>query len=85
MSERPAEAVIWDALRGGLVTRALALVADLRIAHALAGGPRSVVELARETHADADTLTACSARSRATASSPRSRLASSATRPPPRC
>jgi hypothetical protein len=56
MSERPADAVIWDALRGGLVTRALALVADLRVAHALAGGPRSAAELARETHADADTL-----------------------------
>src|SRR5215217_3178823 len=56
MSERPADAVVCDALRGGLVTRALALVADLRVAHALAGGPRSVAELAREPHADADTL-----------------------------
>jgi len=56
MSERPADAVVCDALRGGLVTRALALVADLWVAHALAGSPRSVAELARETLADADTL-----------------------------
>jgi hypothetical protein len=50
------EAVIWDSLRGALVTRALALAADLRIAHAMSGGPRSVDELARDTGADAETL-----------------------------
>jgi hypothetical protein len=56
MEGRPSESVIWDALRGGLVSRALALVADLRIAQALANGPRRVAELAEKTHADADAL-----------------------------
>jgi hypothetical protein len=56
VSERPPETAVWDALRGGLVTRALALVAELDIARKLADGPRPVVELARETGADADTL-----------------------------
>jgi O-methyltransferase domain len=56
MEDRPAEGAVWDALRGGLVSRALALVADLRIAQALAGGPRRVAELAQQTRADADTL-----------------------------
>jgi O-methyltransferase len=54
--DRPAESVIWDALRGGLVARALALAADLRIAEALADGPRNVTELARLRDVDADTL-----------------------------
>jgi hypothetical protein len=56
MEGRPAEAVIWDALRGGLVARALALIADLRIAAALADGPRHVAELADQAGADPDTL-----------------------------
>jgi hypothetical protein len=47
---------LWEVMRGGLATRALALAADLRIAHLLADGPRPVSELARETGADADTL-----------------------------
>jgi hypothetical protein len=47
---------LWELLRGGLGTRALALAADLRIAHRLADGPRPVAELARETGADSDTL-----------------------------
>ena len=51
-----AEAMIWDALRGALVTRALALAADLRIAQALTGGPRSSEELARELGTDPDAL-----------------------------
>ncbi len=51
-----AEGAIWDALRGGLVTRALSVAADLRIAQALAYGPRSVDELARENGADPGTL-----------------------------
>ena len=38
------------------MTRALALVADLGIAQALADGPRTLAELARETGADPDTL-----------------------------
>ena len=48
--------MIWDALRGALVTRALAVAADLRVAPALAAGPRSYEELARGAAADADTL-----------------------------
>jgi O-methyltransferase domain len=56
VSERPPEAALWDALRGGLVTRALALVADLDVARALAGGPRPVAELAAAAGADPDTL-----------------------------
>jgi O-methyltransferase domain/Dimerisation domain len=56
MADRPAEDAVWDALRGGLISRALALVADLRIAQVLADGPRKVAELAQETRADADTL-----------------------------
>ena len=50
------EGVIWDALRGGLVTRALGLVADLRVAQTLAGGPRSYEALARERGVDTDAL-----------------------------
>jgi hypothetical protein len=51
-----AEGMIWDALRGGLVTRALGLAADLRVAQALAAGPRSHDALARERGVDADVL-----------------------------
>jgi hypothetical protein len=51
-----AEAVIWNALRGMLVTRALALVAELRVAHALMAGPHSCESLARERGVDADAL-----------------------------
>jgi hypothetical protein len=51
-----AEAVIWNALRGALVTRALGLAAGLRVAEALAAGPRSHEELAREQGVDADVL-----------------------------
>jgi hypothetical protein len=50
------EEIIWDALRGALVTRALGLAADLRVAHALSAGPRSSAELAREVGVDADVL-----------------------------
>ncbi|HEX3686832.1 MAG TPA: methyltransferase [Gaiellaceae bacterium] len=47
---------VWDALRGGLATRALALAAEHGIAEALLGGPRSVDELAAGSGADPDTL-----------------------------
>jgi hypothetical protein len=50
------EGIIWDALRGALVTRALGLVADLQVARALSTGPRSSAELARELGVDADAL-----------------------------
>lgn len=56
MSEPSPEGRIWDLLRGALGTRALAIVADLRVADALADGPRPVGELAREVAADAGTL-----------------------------
>jgi hypothetical protein len=56
MEDRPAQAVVWDALRGGLVSRALAIVSDLGVARALAGGPRLVSELAQESGAEADAL-----------------------------
>src|SRR4051795_1478198 len=56
MSEPAPEEIVWDCLRGGLRTRALAIVADLGIAQRLADGPRAVEDLARETGGDAETL-----------------------------
>jgi len=47
---------VWDALRGGLMTKATALVAELKVVQALRQGPRSVDELAAENGADPDTL-----------------------------
>jgi hypothetical protein len=47
---------VWDALRGGLVTRALGIAADHGVAKALADGPRRVDELAAATGADPDVL-----------------------------
>ena len=52
MSDRPPEAVLWDVLRGSLVTKALGAVADARVPEALADGPRPVSELT----GDPDTL-----------------------------
>jgi hypothetical protein len=54
--ERPPEAVLWNLMRGALTARALGIVADLRIADALAAGPRTVDDLAGEVGADSDTL-----------------------------
>jgi SAM-dependent methyltransferase len=56
MSERAPEAVLWDFLRGAMMTKALALAADLGIAEELADSPRRVDELAHESGADADVL-----------------------------
>jgi hypothetical protein len=56
VSERPPEAVLWDFLRGATMTKALGIVADLRIAEALADGPRHVDDLAHEADVDADAL-----------------------------
>ncbi len=56
MSTRAPESGLWDILRGGLATRALAVVSDLRVAEALDGGPRPIEELAPEVGADPDTL-----------------------------
>jgi O-methyltransferase len=47
---------VWDALRGGLVTRALGLAVDHGVPKALADGPRSVDELAAASGADPDVL-----------------------------
>ena len=47
---------VWDALRGGLTTRALGIAADHGVARALADGPRSVDELAAASGADPDVL-----------------------------
>ena len=52
MSERPPEAVLWDVLRGSLLTKALAAVTDAGVPEALANGPRPVTELG----GDPDTL-----------------------------
>jgi len=56
VSELPPESRIWNLVRGALGTRALALVADLRVADALATGPRPVEAVARTVGADPDTL-----------------------------
>jgi len=47
---------VWDALRGGLLTRALGLAAEHGIAQALADGPRSADELAAGSSVDPDVL-----------------------------
>lgn len=56
VSTRSAEDILWDFLRGALMTRAVGLVADLRVADALGNGPRPIDELAREAGADPDRL-----------------------------
>lgn len=56
MTDKPPELRLWDLMRGALAARALGLVSDLRVADLLAGGPRPVGEIARETGADEDTL-----------------------------
>ncbi|HEX7197604.1 MAG TPA: methyltransferase [Candidatus Limnocylindria bacterium] len=56
MSDRAPDAVLWNLFWGALGTRALGVVADLRIADALASGPREINDLAREVGADADAL-----------------------------
>jgi hypothetical protein len=56
VSDRAPEEVLWDFLRGAMMTKALAAVADLGIADALADGPRAVDELAREADVDSDAL-----------------------------
>jgi O-methyltransferase domain/Dimerisation domain len=56
MSEVAPEERLWNLMRGALATKAFGLAADLRVADALAAGPRSVADLAQETGADADTL-----------------------------
>jgi hypothetical protein len=47
---------VFDALRGGLVTRALGLAAEAGVAEALKDGPKPVEELAAPSGADPDVL-----------------------------
>ncbi len=56
MTEVSPEGQLWYLLRGALATRAAAVVADLRVADALADGPRPVADVAREASADPDAL-----------------------------
>ena len=56
MSEREPESVLWNLVRGAMATRAVAVVSELRVADALADGPRPVEEVAHEVGADPDTL-----------------------------
>jgi hypothetical protein len=43
---------IWELLRGAIATRVLGVVAELRVADALAAGPRSALEIAEQVGAD---------------------------------
>jgi SAM-dependent methyltransferase len=56
MSDVSPEARLWNLIRGVLGTKAFGIAADLGVADALAAGPRSVAELAKENSADQDTL-----------------------------
>jgi O-methyltransferase domain/Dimerisation domain len=56
MSERAPESILWNLMRGAMATRTVAIVSKLRVADALADGPRPVEEVAREVDADPDTL-----------------------------
>jgi len=56
VSSASPETAIWDALRGVIVTRAVAIVADLRVADALGDSERRVDDVACEVGADAETL-----------------------------
>jgi SAM-dependent methyltransferase len=56
MTPPSAEEQIWGLVRGALATRAVALASDLRVADALADGPRSVDDLGPELGADPDAL-----------------------------
>lgn len=56
MSEVAPATRLWDLMRGAMATKALGVVADLRLAEALAKGPRPVAELAEETGSDPRTL-----------------------------
>jgi O-methyltransferase domain len=56
VSQREPEAVLWDFMRGVMMTKALGIVADLDIAATLAEGPKPVAELSRKGEVDADAL-----------------------------
>jgi hypothetical protein len=50
------ETLLWDLMRGPMTAKAIGWAADLKIAEALAEGPRPVAELALSTGVDAATL-----------------------------
>ena len=52
----PPERTLWTLARGAMATKALGIVADLRVADSLAEGPRSVAELASMADMDEDAL-----------------------------
>jgi hypothetical protein len=52
MSSLPPEARLWSLQRGAMATQALRVVAELRVADALAAGPRRVEELAGDADVD---------------------------------
>ena len=56
MSDVDPNARLWDLLRGAMATKAFGIAADLKVADALAAGPRPVAELADEASADEHTL-----------------------------
>jgi hypothetical protein len=56
MSELDPRTQLWNLLRGAMTTRAFGIAADLRIADALAEGPRPVVELAHQSGVEPETL-----------------------------
>jgi C-methyltransferase len=85
MSAPTPEGVLWSLVHGAIGTRVAAVVAELGVADALAGGSRPVDELAAEVGADADTLHRYSGHSRARASSRKSSRACSRTPLPRRC
>lgn len=56
MTELAPESRIWDLMRGAMATKAIAIAAALRIADALAAGPRPVTELAEQSGSSPSTL-----------------------------
>ena len=56
MSTSAPESQLWELMRGPLTSRALAIAADLKVAEALADGPKPVEDIANEVGADPDTL-----------------------------
>jgi hypothetical protein len=56
MSTPAPESQLWELMRGPLTSRALAIAADLKVAEALADGPKPLEGLAQEVGAEPDTL-----------------------------
>lgn len=56
LTDRPPEELLWDFLRGAMMTKALAVACELGIPQTLATGRRHVEELAGATGVDGDAL-----------------------------